>query len=103
MALPWGTITTRQQMRKICAFADFITHIYAMWWLTCDKAVCAAWNDLTLYHHLHLYKSVDCAIAASATKSLERHLWYLTSEILPLTLFSTKVPVGERRAQRMLS
>ncbi|KAJ4930557.1 hypothetical protein JOQ06_024866, partial [Pogonophryne albipinna] len=30
------------------AFANFISHIYATWWLTCDTAVDAAWNDLTL-------------------------------------------------------
>ncbi|KAJ8369049.1 hypothetical protein SKAU_G00090770 [Synaphobranchus kaupii] len=96
--LPQGTITTRQQVLKIRAFANFITHIYATWWLTCDTAVDAAWNDLTLYHHLYAYKSVDEGIAASAIKAMERHLWYLTGEMLPLALFSTKVPVGERRA-----
>ncbi|KAJ8373704.1 hypothetical protein SKAU_G00042840 [Synaphobranchus kaupii] len=96
--LPQGTITTRQQVLKIWAFANFITHIYATWWLTCDTAVDAAWNDLTLYHHLYAYKSVDEGIAASAIKAMERHLWYLTGEMLPLALFSTKVPVGERRA-----
>lgn len=57
----------------------------------------AAWNDLTLYHHLYAYKSVDAGIAASAMKALERHLWCLTGEMLPLALFSTKVPVCERR------
>ncbi|KAJ8403988.1 hypothetical protein AAFF_G00343380 [Aldrovandia affinis] len=93
-----GTITTRQQVLKILAFADFITHIYATWWLTCDTAIDAAWNDLTLHHHLYAYKSVDAGIAASVIKELERHLWYLTGEMLPLVLFSTKVPVGERHA-----
>ena len=88
--LPQGTITTQQQVLKIRAFANFITHIYATWWLTCDTAVDAGWNDLTLYHHLCAYKSVDEGIAASAIKALERHLWYLTGEMLPLALFSTK-------------
>ena len=40
--LPQGTITTRQQVPKIQEFANFITHIYATWWLTCDIAVDAA-------------------------------------------------------------
>ena len=59
-------------------------------------------RDLTLYHHLYTYKSVDDSIAASAIKALQRHLWYLTGEMLPLALFSTKVPVGERRADAIL-
>ncbi|KAJ8403338.1 hypothetical protein AAFF_G00351100 [Aldrovandia affinis] len=58
----------------------------------------ATWNDLTLYHHLYAYKSVGTGIAASAVKALERHLWYLTGGVLPLALFSTKVPVGEWHA-----
>ncbi len=90
--LPQGTITTRQQVPKIRTFAIFITHIYAKWWLTCEKAVDAAWNDLKLYHHLQAYKAVDEGIAASAIKALERHRWYLTGEMLPLALFSSKVP-----------
>lgn len=96
--LPRGTITNKQQAQKIRAFANFITHIYAIWWLTCDTAVDAAFNDLTLYRHLHAYKPVHSGIAASAIKALERHCWYLTGEMLPLALFSTKVPVCERRA-----
>ena len=94
--LPHGTITTRQQVPKIRAFATFITLIYATWWLTCDTAVDAPWNDLKLYHNLHAYKSVDKEIATSAMKAL--YLWYLTGEMLPLALFSTKVPAEERRA-----
>ncbi|KAJ4930170.1 hypothetical protein JOQ06_019183, partial [Pogonophryne albipinna] len=64
----------------------------------CHIRTAANWNDLTLYHHLNVYKSVDEGIAASAIKALEWHLWYLTGEMLPLALFSTKVPVGERCA-----
>ncbi len=96
--LPQGTITTRQQVPKIRAFAIFITHIYAKWWLTCEKAVDAAWNDLTLYHHLQAYKAVDEGIAASVIKALERHRWYLTGEMLPLALFSSKVPNDDKHA-----
>ncbi|KAJ4919083.1 hypothetical protein JOQ06_026303 [Pogonophryne albipinna] len=81
--LPQGTITTWQQVLKIWAFANFISHIYATWWLTCNTAVDAAWNDLTLYHHLNAYKSVDEGIAASAIKALELHLWYLKARCCP--------------------
>ena len=96
-ALPRGTITSQKQVPKIRAFTDFVAHIYAMWWLTCATAVDAAWNDLTLFQHLCEYKSVDKGIAVSAIKALERHLWYLTGEMLPLALFSTKVPDDDRR------
>ena len=58
----------------------------------------AAWSDLKLFHHLTAYEAVDGGIATSAMKALERHLWYLMGEMLPLALFSSKVPVVERRA-----
>ena len=37
-------------------FANFITHTDTTWWLTCDTAVDARWNDLTIYRHLYAYK-----------------------------------------------
>ena len=98
VALPRGAITMGHQEQKVRAFAHFITHIYATWWLTCDRTVDAAWNDLQLYRHLQEYKSINNDIAETATKTLERHLWYLTGEMLPLALFSDKVPAAEKRA-----
>ena len=85
-------------MPKIRAFAIFITHIYVKWWLTCEKTVDAAWNDLTLYHHLQAYKAVDEGIAASVIKAIERHRWYLTVEMLLLALFSSKLKYDDKRA-----
>ncbi|KAK5897617.1 hypothetical protein CesoFtcFv8_010664 [Champsocephalus esox] len=85
--LPQRTITTCAEDSGVCQ--RHFAHLRNV------VAVDAAWNYLTLYHHLYAYKSVDEDIAASAIKALERHLWYLTGEMLPLALFSTKVPVGE--------
>ena len=63
-----------------------------MSWLTCNKTVDATWNDLALYQHLWAYRTVNAIIAATVSKVLEQHLWYMTSEMLPLAPFSTKVP-----------
>ena len=41
---------------------------------------------------------IDKNIAQSETLALNRHLWYLTAEIVPLALFSHDVPEMERRA-----
>ena len=98
VASPGHNHHTRQQVPKIRAFAIFITHIYVKWWLTCEKTVDAAWNDLTLYHHLQAYKAVDEGISASAIKAMERHRWCLTVEMLPLAHFSSKVLNDDKRA-----
>jgi len=96
--LPPGTITTHHQVPKIRAFATFVSHVYVMWWLTCKKAEDAPWNDLQLYKRLLQYVCVNKDIAESAIRALKRHLWYLTSEMVPLALFSDKVPLPERQA-----
>jgi len=41
---------------------------------------------------------IDKNIAQSATRALNRHLWYLTAEMVPLALFRHDVPETERRA-----
>ena len=102
--LPRGTITTPQQVPKIRAFVTFITHVYCIWWLSSNKAIDAPWNDLKLFQALLKYEVVNREISQSATQALSRHLWYLTEEMIPLSLFSTKVPQLERQelAQRLL-
>ena len=44
------------------------------------------------------YESVNPIISKSAISAFLEHMWYLTAEMLPLALFSTKVPQEEWRA-----
>ena len=44
------------------------------------------------------YRVVDMKIAHSAIAAFDRHQWYLTTEIVPLSLFSNRVPLSERQA-----
>jgi hypothetical protein len=96
--LPPGTITSRHQVPKVRAFATFITHVYCKWWFTCKKAVDAPYNDLQLLRRLRQYEMVDKNISESAVRAFNRHMWYLTAEMVPLSLFSTLVPPSERQA-----
>ena len=96
--LPPGTITSHHQVPKVRAFATFVTHVYIIWWLTCKQTVDSPWNDLQLYQCLLAYESVDKLIANSAIRALNRHLWYLTAKMVPLALYSTRVPFSERQA-----
>ena len=93
-----GTMTTRQQMPKIRAFATFVTHVYGIWWLTCTKTVDAPWNDLQLFKCLVQYEKVHECIAKSAIRAVNRHLWYLTEEMVPLRLSFSMHPSRERKA-----
>ena len=42
------------------------------------------------------YETVNTSAVESACKAFKRHLWYLTSEMIPLALFSEKVSSEER-------
>ena len=103
--LPRGTITAPNQMKKIQEFVIFVTTIYSHWWMTCTSAVDASWNDLQLYHRVLRYELVNLQVTKSAIRALNRHLWYLTSEMVTLALFSNNVPNEVRRqlADRLLA
>ena len=77
-------------------FACFIVHIYCGWWFTCTSATLAPWVDLKLYKNLLDYRVINVDVAKSAILALKRHLWYLTPEIVFLSMFSAEVPTDER-------
>jgi hypothetical protein len=66
--------------------------------MTSSNAVDAPWNDLNLFHSLLKYKSVNSVVSDSAVKAFKSHLWYLTEEMVPIALWSNKVPESARRA-----
>ena len=76
---------------------SFATTVYSMWEFTCQVTVEAPWNDLSPYKCLLEYKDINAGISASTVKALNRHLWYLTEEMIPLSLFSEIVPTQERQ------
>ena len=96
--LPPGTVTTKQQVPKIRAFVDFVALVYVSWWLKCDQTTSAPVNDLDFYVKLVEYNKINPTISASAIKAFDRHLWYLTSEMVPLSLFSDLVESEDKEA-----
>ena len=97
--LPKGTIFSGcQQKDKIHRFVIFVVYVYVPWWLTAPFSASAPSNDLSMMQSLYHFKNID-SIAANATlKSLKNHIWYLTEELVPLSLFSPEV-VNEEKAQ----
>ena len=90
--LPKGTITAAHQITKIKDFVLFVTLIYSSWWMTCPSVADVPWNDLQFFHRLIQYEAVNPTISKSAIRAFKRHLWYLTSEMVPLALFGSNVP-----------
>ncbi|KAK0063240.1 hypothetical protein Bpfe_007436 [Biomphalaria pfeifferi] len=62
--------------------------------VTCD----AATNDLVLFREICQYARINKAVADAARQKLEKHLWYISPELISFALFSEKVPVSEKRS-----
>ena len=69
-------------------FAVFCALYYVPHWLTTPHAIDAPANDLQFLKHMTEFQSIDAGIATTATAALNRHLWYLTEELAPLSLFT---------------
>ena len=103
--LPAGVITSRHQPAKVRKFVNFATLVYSQWWMKCMCPTDAPWNDLCFYKNILSYKQIDGSVSASAQKAFDRHLWYLTAELVPLALFGENVPADEKQqlAQSLMS
>lgn len=77
-------------------FCMFIALIYTKFWNQSPNAVDAAVNDLQLMKELDVYRQIDDDIADSALRAIQRHLWYLSDELILLSLFSEKVSNDEK-------
>lgn len=94
--LPAGTVTTQKQVPAVRKFVNFVTLIYSIWWMNCSSVVDAPWHDLQFFQQLLSYETVDPLVAKSALKAFQKHQWYLTAEMVPFALFSSKVPAEVR-------
>lgn len=72
-------------------FCMFTALIYTKHWNRCSNAVDAAYNDLELWKELDEYREIDIEIANAALRAHQRHLWYLSDELVVMSLFSEKV------------
>ena len=92
-----GTVTTKPQMRKLRDFVIFSVLLYVPWCFLCNSVVNSPWNDLKLYKDLLSYEGVNALVSRSARKAFDRHLWYVTSEMVVLALFSSNTPEAEKK------
>ena len=100
--------TTQNFVNKVSAFKDevnkpmnisgilecasFQSIIYCKYWFQCPIPVMAPLLDLQYYGKLLNWKQVSPTQAFSLTKLQRKHLWYLTPELVTLSLFDQHVP-----------
>src|SRR5277367_5012810 len=79
---------TQRESNGCIEFCLFVALIYVKAWITCPNTVDAPFNDLNLIKAISNYGKVSHPIHKAATAAIFRHLWYLSQELAPLSLFS---------------
>lgn len=77
-------------------FCLFISLLYLKYWNQSSNTTDAPFNDLQFLKELDLYARIDKPVSDVAIKSFTRHLWYLSDELILLSLFSNKVSAREK-------
>ena len=85
-----------QKKKKVQKMALFVVFVYLRSWFTAPALVSAASNDINLFRSLQKFKSVDSKVSTITTAVLIRYTWYLTEELIPLSLFNEDLPLSER-------
>ena len=91
-----GAVFAAGQLEKIQRFVYFCIFTYVPWWMACPVSSTAPKNDMVLWNTCKQYTKTDKVCATAATNALSRHLWYLTEELVLLSLFSHEVPDLEK-------
>ena len=84
------------QKKKLEKMALFVVFVYLKAWFSATVLVSAASNDLAFHKQADSFKAVDKKVSRSATKVLNRHTWYLTEELIALTIFDEGLPKETR-------
>jgi hypothetical protein len=77
-----------EALKELCLFFALV---YVPAWLAAPIAADAPVNDLYLIKTLTKYKAINPVIATRALNKMANHLWYLSPEIVPISLFSDLV------------
>ena len=85
--------TKKKNVQKM---AHFVVFVYLRAWFSAPVLEAAATNDNRLFQSLQKYKSVDKKVSTITTTVLNRHTWYLTEELVPLSLFDEDLTLDQR-------
>jgi hypothetical protein len=76
--------------KELCLFYSLV---YVKFWFLAPIAADAPKNDLDLFKRLQAYKSINPALSNVGLAKLRNHFWYVSPELMVLSLFSKKVKI----------
>ncbi|XP_065665116.1 uncharacterized protein LOC136086720 [Hydra vulgaris] len=84
-------IMSNNEQIMIHRMAKFISLFYSMQFLRSRISVFAPVDDFKFFFAINWYQEEDSDIATAVISSINRHLWYLTEELVILSLFNEKL------------
>ena len=86
---------TDSQKKEAELVSEFVGLFWAGWFFKCPLAAEAAQEDLLAIRNVRIYREFRPESSEACLLSFERHLWYLTAELVVLSLASEEVPASE--------
>ncbi|KAL7293071.1 hypothetical protein TKK_0013515 [Trichogramma kaykai] len=88
---------TDEQQANLQKMSVFIVFLYIPYWYNTRLPCEAATSDLKLLKNLEDYKKVDFTLSTKVIDKFSNHLWYLSKELVCISLFSDKVDNSEKK------
>ena len=83
------TYKEEQSLRKMSVF---VSTVFVKHWIESSISISAPRNDLELLKALHDYSETDKEISKATLEKFSSHLWYLSEELVAMSLFDALVP-----------
>ena len=96
LSLIYNRLTSRQLI-SLERMVLFILALYGKYFLQSSLTVAAPKLDMVFINNLNMFKNIDIGIANCVLQSVKRHLWYLTAELIPLSLFDKDVSIEAKQ------
>ena len=86
-----------RDLKSVEEFATFAALVYVQPWTEAPLPNEALMNDLWLINRLQAFSEYWPSTADTALKAIGRHLWYTAPELAPLSLFSDRLELDQKR------
>lgn len=83
------TPSEEKGLRELCVF---LARIYTKAWTTSPLVASAPLHDLSMLQALVKYRTISTGISRVTSQKMSSHLWYLSEELIGLSLFDDDVP-----------
>ena len=84
-------ILTPRQLASVTKLAEYIALFYARYFLRAMLAAAAPSDDLQFWYLMKKYREFQPHMADASLASIGRHLWYLTEELVVLSLWDSEL------------